>query len=471
MNSKGNIIVFLMLIAVIITGIMVLHLPTFVPLMICTAIVSLYAVIAVKKPVKEIFKAIVSAALDAPWLLLLSIGALIASWVQCGAVPFLVSYGLRLIEPHLFLPLVLLVCAAMSTVTGSSWTTCGTLGIAFIGMSMSLGIPSGMTIGAVLCGAFFGDKISRLSDFAVSTVSIARADFSRHVRLMLRTAVPSLLISLVLFFIIGRAYAGNEADFSSINGILESLDRNFNLSPVTMVPLVVLVTTLLLKLPATIPVLLSTLSAVIISLAVQKTGLADVLLPLVSGFSIESGNSLVDSICNRGGLVSMLKIALLVIFAFTMGAVLKKTRIMDTVASPVKKMVRGRLSLYVATYLIGAVMAFTTGSGTIGVIVSYNVLSSFYDRFRLDHGLYTRTICEMITIQQPMVIWGSSGAFVAQCFGVSASAYAPYYFMAYLLPLAGILLAAVGRRSAAIEEQPQKTVESQLEKENESSMH
>ena len=471
MNSKGNIIVFLVLIAVIITGIMVLHLPTFVPLMICTAIVSLYAVIAVKKPVKEIFKAIVSAALDAPWLLLLSIGALIASWVQCGAVPFLVSYGLRLIEPHLFLPLVLLVCAAMSTVTGSSWTTCGTLGIAFIGMSMSLGIPSGMTIGAVLCGAFFGDKISRLSDFAVSTVSIARADFSRHVRLMLRTAVPSLLISLVLFFIIGRAYAGNEADFSSINGILESLDRNFNLSPVTLVPLVVLVTTLLLKLPATIPVLLSTLSAVIISLAVQKTGLADVLLPLVSGFSIESGNSLVDSICNRGGLVSMLKIALLVIFAFTMGAVLKKTRIMDTVASPVKKMVRGRLSLYVATYLIGAVMAFTTGSGTIGVIVSYNVLSSFYDRFRLDHGLYTRTICEMITIQQPMVIWGSSGAFVAQCFGVSASVYAPYYFMAYLLPLAGILLAAVGRRSAAIEEQPQKTVESQLEKENESSMH
>ena len=458
MNEKGNAAIFIVLIAVIITGIMVLHLPTFIPLMICTAIVSFYAVLAVKNPVNEILKAIVSATLDAPWLLLLSIGALIASWVQCGAVPFLVAYGLRLIEPRLFLPLVLLICATMSTVTGSSWTTCGTLGIAFIGMSISLGIPSGMTIGAVLCGAFFGDKISRLSDFAVSTVSIARADFSRHVHLMLQTALPSLLISIVLFFLVGRSYAGNEADFSSISGIVSTLDENFNLSVLTLIPLAVLVASLLLRLPGIVPILLSTLSAVIISLSVQGCRFAEALLPLVSGFRIQSGNSIVDSICNRGGLLSMGKIALLVIFAFTMGAVLKKTEIMDTVASPVKKMVRGRLSLYLATYLISAAMAFTTGSGTIGVIVSYNVLSSFYDRLGLDHGIYTRTICEMITIQQPMVIWGSSGAFVAQCFGVSASVYAPYYFTAYLLPLFGILIAAVAGRKHVIEEHPQKTV-------------
>ena len=449
MSVKGNVAIFILLIAVIITGIMVLHLPTFIPLMICTTIVSLYAVLAAKRPVSEICKAIVSAALDAPWPLLLSIGALIASWVQCGAVPFLVACGLKLIEPSLFLPLVLLICAAMSAVTGSSWTTCGTLGIAFLGMSISLGIPSGMTIGAVLCGAFFGDKISRLSDFAVSTVSIAHADFSRHVRLMLQTSLPSLLISLVLFFFVGRSYAGNGADFSTINGIVGSLGENFNLSVLTLIPMVVLATSLLFRLPGIVPILLSTLSAVIISLSVQGCGLAEVLIPLVRGFNIRSSNSIVDSICNRGGILSMVKIALMVIFAFTMGAVLKKTQIMDTVASPVKKMVRGRLSLYVATYIISALMAFATGSGTIGVIVSYNVLATFYDRLGLDHGLFTRTICEMITIQQPMVIWGSSGAFVAQCFGVSASVYAPYYFMAYLLPLAGILLASVPRKPDA----------------------
>ncbi|MBQ7282781.1 MAG: hypothetical protein IJR16_08395, partial [Spirochaetales bacterium] len=157
-----------------------------------------------------------------------------------------------------------------------------------------------------------------------------------------------------------------------------------------------------------------------------------------------SGHDLMDSICNRGGMLSMVKIALLVIFAYTMGAILKKTDIMNTVASPVKRIVRGRLSLFAATYLISAVMAFTTGSGTIGVIVSYNVLSDFYDRFRIDHAVFTRTICEMITIQQPMVVWGSSGAFVAQCFGISASVYAPYYFIAFLLPLFGLLYAATG---------------------------
>ena len=395
MSRKGDIIIFASLIAVIVTGIMILHLPTFIPLMVCTIIVALYAILALGKNTSEILTTILTAALKSPWPLLLAIGALIASWVQCGAVPLLVASGLKIIKVQFFLPLVLLICTAMSAVTGSSWTTCGTLGIAFIGMAISLGIPTGMTLGAVLCGAFFGDKISRLSDFAVSTVSIAQADFSRHVRLMLNSAIPSLLISLVLFFFIGRSYASNEADFSSINGIVSSLGQTFNLSPFTLIPLVVLVVTLLIKLPGIIPIVMSTLSAVIISITVQHYSFAEAILPLLRGFSIQSGHTLVDSICNRGGMLSMGKIALLVIFAFTMGAILKKTDIMDTVASPVKRIVKGRLSLFVATYLISAVMAFTTGSGTIGVIVSYNVLSDFYDRFNIDHAFFTRTICEM----------------------------------------------------------------------------
>ncbi|MBO4716673.1 MAG: hypothetical protein J5599_02140 [Spirochaetales bacterium] len=448
MSRKGDIIIFAALIAVIVTGIMILHLPTFIPLMVCTGIVALYAIFALRKNTSDILKTIAGAALKAPWPLLLAIGALIASWVQCGAVPLLVASGLRIIKVQFFLPLVLLICSVMSAVTGSSWTTCGTLGIAFIGMTMSLGIPTGMTLGAVLCGAFFGDKISRLSDFAVSTVSIAQADFSRHVRLMLNSAIPSLLISLVLFFFIGRSYAANQADFSSINGIVSSLGQNFNLSPITLIPLVVLVVTLLIKLPGIIPIVISSLSALIISITVQHYSFTETILPLLRGFSIQSGHNLVDSICNRGGMLSMAKIALLVISAFTMGAILKKTDIMNTVASPVSRIVKGRLSLFAATYLISAAMAFATGSGTIGVIVSYNVLSDFYDRFNIDRAFFTRTICEMITIQQPIVIWGSSGAFVAQCFGIGASVYAPYYFTAYLLPLFGLLFAAIGAAKA-----------------------
>ena len=135
MSRKGDILIFAALIAVIVTGIMILHLPTFIPLMVCTVIVSLYAILFLKKNISEILKAILGASLKAPWPLLLAIGALIASWVQCGAVPYLVAKGLMMIKVRFFLPLVLLICTAMSAVTGSSWTTCGTLGIAFIGMS------------------------------------------------------------------------------------------------------------------------------------------------------------------------------------------------------------------------------------------------------------------------------------------------------------------------------------------------
>ena len=445
MGKKGDVIVFAVLLAVIVTGILVLHLPTFIPLMVCTLIVTLYAIVALGKKASDILPAMLRSVLGSPWALLLAIGALIASWVQCGTVPFMVTFGLRLISPRFFLPLVLVICAAMSTVTGSSWLTCGTLGIAFMGMAVSLHIPEGMALGAVLCGAFFGDKLSRLSDFAVSTVAIAKADFRRHARLMLVTAVPSILISLVIFLFIGRAYAANEADFSSVDAIVRSLGENFNLSVLTLIPLAVLVAALLMKLPGILPLVLSTFSAVVVSMTLQNDSLVQVLVPLFKGFHIESGNALVDTICNRGGMLSMVKTVLLVVFAFSMGAVLKKTDIMATVSAPVTKLVRGRVSLYICTYLISAAMAFTTGSGSIGVIVSYNVVSSFYDRLGLDHALFTRTICEMITIQQPAVVWGSSGAFVALCFGIPAGSYLPYFFLAFLLPVFGIISVATAR--------------------------
>ena len=444
MENRSHYILFAAVIAVIVTGIMVLHLPTYIPLLVCTVIVSVYCIAGLKLKACETLKTIAKAGLQAPWPLLLSIGALIASWVACGTVPFLVVSGLKLIRPQFFLPSVLLICSAMSALTGSSWLTCGTLGIAFLGMSIGLGIPAGMTVGAVLCGAFFGDKISRLSDFAISTTAIARADFARHTRLMLITEIPSLAVSLVIFYFLGRSYSSSMLDTQGLQNTINILESQYNLNFITVIPLFVLLISLLLKLPGIIPVLLGTLSAVVISLTVQDADFAQTAIALLRGVHLESGDAIVDSICNRGGILSMVRNALMVIFAFTMGAALKLSEVMETIAGPVQKLVRGRVSLVVSTFILGGIMAFVTGSGTIGVIVSYNVLARFYDRFGLDHALFSRTICDMITIQQPMVIWGSSGAFVAQCFGLSVAVFAPYYYLGYLLPLFGLLTVWLG---------------------------
>ena len=444
MENKKHYLLFAAVIAVIVTGILILHLPTFIPLLICTVIVSEYCILYLRLKTGETLKTVATAGLQAPWPLLLSIGALIASWVACGTVPFLVVSGLRLIRPQFFLPSVLLICSAMSALTGSSWLTCGTLGIAFLGMSISLGIPAGMTVGAVLCGAFFGDKISRLSDFAISTTAIAGADFARHTRLMLITEIPSLAVSLAVFFFLGSSYSSSMMDIQGIQSTIDVLESRYNLNFITLIPLFVLLISLLLKLPGIISVLLGTLSAVVISLTVQNAGFAQTAASLLKGVHLESGDMIVDSICNRGGLLSMVRNALMVIFAFTMGAALKLSGVMEIIAEPVRKLVRGRVSLVISTFILGGIMAFVTGSGTIGVIVSYNVLAQFYDRLGLDHALFSRTICDMITIQQPMVIWGSSGAFVAQCFGLSAVVYAPYYYIGYLLPIFGLLTVLLG---------------------------
>ena len=439
MNRRNHFILFAAVLAVIVLGVLVLHLPTFIPLLICSLMVSLYCIFIQGKPWKEVLGTTLKAGVKSPWPLLLAIGALIASWVTCGAVPFLVISGLKLISPGFFLPSVLIICSAMSALTGSSWLTCGTLGIAFLGMSVSLGIPVGMTVGAVLCGAFFGDKFSRLSDFAVSTTAIAHADFSKHVRLMLQTEILALAVSLVIFFFLGRSYSVSVLESDSLKTTIDILNSSYNLNYLTLIPLVVLLLALLFKLPGIAPVLFSTASALIVSLTVQSASLGQSLLALVNGVHLQSGDVIVDSICNRGGIVSMIRNALMVFFAFTMGTALKLSGVMESIADPIRRLVKGKLSLVFATFVLSAAMAFVTGSGTIGVIVSYNVLSAFYDNFGLDHALFSRTICDMITLQQPIVIWGSSGAFVAQCFGLSAAAYGPYYFMGFLLPVFGLL--------------------------------
>lgn len=439
-----SIVVFILVILSLMAGILGLGLSAHIPLIFAAFIVTAYGALVLRISLKDLEETIVNAAKDVPFLILLSIGILMASWVACGTVPYLVYLGLELINPSLFLAVVVLVCAILSTATGSSWTTCGTIGVAFLGVSMGMGIPLGMTVGAIVCGAFFGDKQSPISDYAVFAAGVSKTNIYRHSRYMLYTSGPSLLVSVILFFILGLRFDSSSADLSQVQTILSGLSGAFHFNLLLLLPLVVLGVAIALKMPATHSILLSALSAVVLAVAVQGQDLKSVLNMLYSGFSISSGNEIVDSICNRGGMTSMTYNMTMLICSLSLGGLLSRTQVLIQIVSRLSHLIRSRLSLIVSTFTASTIMSFFTGDPFIGGVIPCNALGDKYEELDVDRAVLSRTISDAACVQQPIVPWGVSGVFVAQCFGVPVSQFFAYYFMGYLTPLFGLLCGITG---------------------------
>lgn len=439
-----SIVIFALVIISLMAGILGLGLSAHIPLIFASLIVTVYGAAVLHISLKDLEDTIVNAAKDVPFLILLSIGILMASWVACGTVPYLVYLGLELINPSLFLAVVVLVCAILSTATGSSWTTCGTIGVAFLGVSMGMGIPLGMTVGAIVCGAFFGDKQSPISDYAVFAAGVAKTDIYRHSRYMLYTSGPSLLMSVIAFFILGLRFDSSCADLSQVNTILSGLSGAFHFNLLLLLPLVVLGVAIALKMPATHSILLSALSAVVLAVAVQGQDLKAVLNMLYGGFSISSGNDIVDSICNRGGMTSMTYNMTMLICSLSLGGLLSRTQVLIQIVSKLSHLIRSRLSLIISTFTASTIMSFFTGDPFIGGVIPCNALGDKYEELDVDRAVLSRTISDAACVQQPIVPWGVSGVFVAQCFGVPVSQFFGYYFMGYLTPLFGLLCGITG---------------------------
>lgn len=439
-----SVAVFVIVIAVLMFGILGLGLSAHIPLIAATAIVTIYGRYFLGMTLGDLEATIVEAVKDVPFLILLSIGILMASWVACGTVPYLVYLGLEMINPSLFLVVVIVVCSILSTATGSSWTTCGTIGVAFLGVAMGMGIPLGMTVGAIACGAFFGDKQSPISDYAVFAAGVAKTDIYRHSRYMLYTSGPSLLVSVIAFFILGLQFDNTDADLSQIDMIIGGLSEQFNFNLWCLVPLVILGVAIAMKMPASHSLIVSAFSAVVIAVIVQGQDIASVLTMLYSGVSISSGNEVVDSICNRGGMASMTYNMTMLICSLSLGGVLTRTHVLAMIVNKLAYLVRSRLSLIVSTFTVSTIMSFFTGDPFIGGVIPCNALGEKYEELDVDRAVLSRVISDAACVQQPIVPWGVSGVFVAQCFGVPVGQFFLYYFMGVLTPLFGLLCAATG---------------------------
>lgn len=284
-------------------------------------------------------------------LVLIFVGMLIGAWIASGTVPLLIYWGLKILTPKFFLVVACLTCSVMSVVTGTSWGTVGTIGVAFMGIATGLGVPESYTAGAVLVGALFGDKLSPMSDTTVLAPAVSGTDVMSHIKYMLWTTVPSYLISLVFFFVVGLRFGEGTVETAEYNEIIATMESTFDLNPVLVLPPLVVLFLIFRQKPIIPSFAIGIVMGVVFAMIFQDYNLTEILAACNSGFTRSTGVEVVDTMLCRGGISSMLSSVAIVIAAAIFGASLKAGGVIDFAVAKIMKVAKSQKSVLFSSYL------------------------------------------------------------------------------------------------------------------------
>ncbi|WP_313404015.1 Na+/H+ antiporter NhaC [Aeromicrobium sp.] len=401
----------------------------------------------------------VTAAMSAVFILL-AVGALIGTWNMAGTIPTVVDYGIRLVSPQWFYVTAAIVCALVGMVTGSSWTTAGTLGVAFVGMSSVLGLDQGIAAGAVICGAYFGDKMTPLSETTVLVPKLVGGGLTvaQHVRNMIWTAGPALGISLVLFFFLGRAADPDAA--VSTDKARDALANAFSISAWNLLPLLLLIVFAVLKMPPFLSILGSALFAAILAPFLQwdavvqfvddpeigkvATGIEAGYAAMATGFVSNSGVEQIDDLFSRGGMASMLTTIWLVLGALSFAAVMERAGFLERLLEPIVRRARSRGTLITSVIGSGVGLNIIAGDQYVADVLPARMFRGEFARRGLAPQVLSRSVEDSGTVTSVLVPWNTCGAYISGVLGVSTAAYFPFCFFNLLSPLLDILYGYIG---------------------------
>ncbi len=383
-------------------------------------------------------------------LILLIVGALIGTWILSGVVPSMIYYGLQVLSPGVFYAAACAICAFVSVATGSSWTTASTIGIALVGVATAQNLNLGLTAGAIVSGAYFGDKMSPLSDTTNLAPAVAGTELFVHIRHMMWTTIPSFAAALVGFAIVGWLSPRPE-QARDLNAILEALDSSFAIGPHLLLPALLVLVMVWRRVPAFPALLIGALiGAVFAFVFQQETVLAFVgrtELPrlvalgkgcwtaLFAGFTLRSGNAALDDLLSRGGMGSMLNTVWLILSAMMFGAVMETTKMLEKLAQSVLSLVTSTGTLVAATLVSSAGMNVVASDQYIAIVLPGRMFRAEYRRRGLHPKNLSRALEDAGTLTSPLVPWNTCGAFMAQTLGVPVPVYLPYCFFNLLNPI------------------------------------
>ena len=378
-------------------------------------------------------------------LILLAVGVLVGTWMASGTVPVMIYYGMKVLTPGLFLPVVCILCTLMSTMAGTSWGTLATVGVACMGVAQGLGVLLPAAAGAVCTGAFFGDKVSPLPDSPVITATVCEVTLMDGIRHALISTGPAYLISLVFYFVYGLRYSGGSVGGEVYEDILSTVSAEFWLSPVLLLPVLVVVVLILMKKP-TIPTFIAGIAAgAVMAMLCQGVSLHDILAVMYSGFSADTGSDVVNSMLNRGGITSMTGLLITFMVASVMGGIITATGILDVLAKDVLlKFIKSRGVLVTVTLIYCYIVNFLTAGGqTVAIIVTEQTFEDAFDRMGIHRRVLSRTLEDAGTLSAPIVPWGVATLYVMEVLGCGTE-YIPYCWFIFIVPIFSILCAFSG---------------------------
>ncbi len=391
-------------------------------------------------------------------LILLSIGMLIALWVLSGTIPFLVYWGVRLVNPQYLVLTAFLAAVLMSSFTGTSWGSAGTIGVAMMGTAAALGAPLPMVAGAVISGAYFGDKMSPLSDSTIIASVAAEVDLYVHIRHLVYTAGPSFVIAFLVYAWAGRsAFAGDAGIPESGRAILRDIESVFRLGWYTLVPVAVVVFCIVRKVPAALAIVLSSAVAAVIGGLVQHFTVNDIVMAAVSGFTLPMVASTgadpavlsepFARLVQRGGLYSMATTLVLVFAAFLLAAGMEVSGALSLLITRMLAAVRSTFALITATMAAGLTLIALTSHGGVTMLMVGNLFQQAYRDRRLAPENLSRSLEDSVTITEVLMPWTVSAVFMATTLGVPTIEYAPWAVFCYSGPVFSLLIAALYRRT------------------------
>ena len=435
----------LAVIAVVLTAGIIAGVPT-IPLLVVNIFLVLIISMLFGYPYRELEEGMMSGvkrAMDCV-IILLFVGVLIGAWIKCGTVPMIIYYGLSFITPRMLLPLTFVMCSLLSLCIGTSLGTAGTMGVACVSIGVSMGIPIPIVAGAAISGSVLGDKLSPLSDSTILASSASDINIYYHVRSMMYTTIPAVIISLVIFYFLGAHYAQVAMDPSVIESVRVQLAGLYHFNILLLIPVVLIVILSIRKVPAILAILISGFAGLALAVLVQKAALTDVLAVVFNGVKVNSGMELVDTMLSKGSISSMMNTICTAVLALALGGILSEAGFLHTLVERITGSVRSDRAAILVTLVCGILTVMLVTNFYVSAVLMGTMFRELYDRRGIHRSVLSRTIEEANTIILPLVPWNTGCIYYMGLFGFTTLSFAPYVVFAYANIAVSVICALAG---------------------------
>lgn len=378
-------------------------------------------------------------------IILIIVGILVGIWILAGVVPSMIYYGMQILSPSIFLVAAVLICSVTSLATGTSWGTMGTMGLALVGIAIGLGIPAPVAVGAIISGAYFGDKMSPLSDTTNLAPAMAGTDVFTHVKFMMLPTGIAYGITLIVFGVLGMQYANTSADLSAVTEMSEGLLSLFTINPLLLLPPVIVIVAVAMKVPAIPGITLGIFAGAIMGVIFQDgITFGEILNAGMSGYSCDSGVAAIDDLLSSGGIENMMYSVSLTLIAMMFGGIMEKTGLLEVVVSKIVKIAKKPTSLVVTTEATCLLSNIVMPEQYISVVVPGRMYAETYDEMDLHPKTLSNALESAGTVTSALIPWNTCGVYIAGVLGVATLDYLPYAVFNLLMPIVTIVMAYAG---------------------------